>query len=94
MMKDVARGMYYLHDNSPPILHRDLKSLNLMLADEVLSPNDRVMVKITDFGVARPMDESGKMTGQMGTCHWMAPEVINNQPYTLAADVYSFAIVM
>jgi len=94
MMKDVARGMFYLHDNNPPILHRDLKSLNLLLLDEVTSPNDKIMVKITDFGVARAMDESGKMTGQMGTCHWMAPEVINNQPYTLAADIYSFAIVM
>jgi len=94
MLKDIARGMNYLHDANPPILHRDLKSLNLLLTEPVKGANDHVCIKITDFGVARLVDDSGQMTGQMGTCHWMAPEVISNQPYSLAADVYSYGIVM
>lgn len=95
MIIDVARGMLYLHEANPPILHRDLKSLNLLLLDEVNSPNDFILVKITDFGIARIIEEEeARFTVRMGTCHWMAPEVMNSEPYSLAADVYSFGIVV
>ncbi|OMJ96304.1 hypothetical protein SteCoe_32 [Stentor coeruleus] len=95
MIIDVARGMLYLHEANPPILHRDLKSLNLLLLDEVNSPNDFILVKITDFGIARIIEEEeARLTVRMGTCHWMAPEVMNSEPYSLAADVYSFGIVV
>lgn len=54
-----------------------------------------VRCKITDFGLTRSVqDDSGMMTGQAGTFHWMAPEVLENQPYTQSADVYSFGIVL
>jgi len=33
------------------------------------------------------------MTGQAGTFHWMAPETLENKPYTHKADVYSFAVI-
>ena len=95
MILDIARGMLYLHEAQPPILHRDLKSLNLLLMDAVTGINDYIHVKVTDFGIARILDEvSAKMTMQVGTCHWMAPEVINSEPYSLAADIYSFGIVL
>lgn len=94
MIKDVARGMLYLHEATNPILHRDLKSLNLLLVKQVTGPNDSVFIKITDFGIARIIDQKVENTGQMGTLHWMAPEVITNQPYSLEADIYSFGIVM
>lgn len=95
MIIDIARGMLYLHEANPPILHRDLKSLNLLLLDQVNTSNDHILVKITDFGIARILEEAeARMTVRMGTCHWMAPEVINSEPYSLAADVYSFGIVV
>ena len=95
MILDIARGMLYLHEAQPPILHRDLKSLNLLLMDAVTGINDFIHVKVTDFGIARILDEvTAKMTMQVGTCHWMAPEVINSEPYSLAADIYSFGIVL
>lgn len=95
MILDIARGMLYLHEAQPPILHRDLKSLNLLLMDIVTGINDYIHVKVTDFGIARILDEvSARMTMQVGTCHWMAPEVINSEPYSLAADIYSFGIVL
>jgi serine/threonine protein kinase len=94
MAKDVAMGMCYLHECKPPILHRDLKSLNLLLKDPVTGATDPVCVKITDFGVARILEDNTHMTGQTGTPHWMAPEVISNRPYSLKADVYSYAVVL
>lgn len=94
MAKDIAMGMCYLHECKPPILHRDLKSLNLLLKDPVTSPADPVCVKITDFGVARILENDCLMTGTTGTLHWMAPEVLSNKPYSLMADVYSFGIVL
>ena len=38
--------------------------------------------------------EGNMMTGQAGTFHWMAPEVLENQAYTYKADVYSYGIVL
>lgn len=91
---DIAKGMNCLHSYKPPILHRDLKSLNLLLVDQVKSESDPVIVKITDFGLARFQASDQHMTGAAGTFHWMAPEVIMNQPYTIKADVYSYGIVL
>lgn len=42
MSLDIAKGMNFLHIMDPPILHRDLKSLNLLLNEEVKSQNDHV----------------------------------------------------
>ena len=48
-----ARGMTYLHSYSPPICHRDLKSSNLVV-------DDHWVVKVTDFGVSRMLDQAGE----------------------------------
>jgi serine/threonine protein kinase len=53
MATDVARGMGYLHRFNPQIIHRDLKSPNVLLAGPVLSVHDVPHVKITDFGFAK-----------------------------------------
>ncbi|TVU50977.1 hypothetical protein EJB05_02376 [Eragrostis curvula] len=82
---DVCRGMCYLHERG--IIHRDLKTANLLM------DKDQV-VKVADFGVARFQDQGGIMTAETGTYRWMAPEVINHQPYDNKADVFSFAIVL
>lgn len=82
---DVCSGMSYLHQKG--IIHRDLKSANLLL------DKDHV-VKVADFGLARFQDGEGTMTAETGTYRWMAPEIINHQPYDNKADVYSFALVL
>jgi len=96
MCSDVACGMKYLHEFQPQIIHRDLKSLNLLLAKIVSTSSDVPHVKVSDFGVARMKDkddEWGKMTTAVGSYHWMAPEVATGH-YDEKADVYSFAMVI
>ena len=82
---EIARGVNYLHSFNPPILHRDLKSLNILL-------NKNFQIKIADFGWARLRNIH--MTRLRGTFQWMAPEVILKDNYTEKADVYSFGIIL
>mmetsp|Transcript_33006 Transcript_33006/g.50550 ORF Transcript_33006/g.50550 Transcript_33006/m.50550 type:complete len:128 (-) Transcript_33006:121-504(-) len=78
-----------------PLMHRDLKSLNILMQEPVNGPNDFVNCKVTDFGLTRSIEDSEVLaTGMAGTFHWMAPEVLENNPYSYKADVYSFGIVM
>mmetsp|Transcript_42974 Transcript_42974/g.78108 ORF Transcript_42974/g.78108 Transcript_42974/m.78108 type:complete len:355 (+) Transcript_42974:126-1190(+) len=98
IMSDVACGMNYLHEFSPQIIHRDLKSLNLLLANMVTDETIVPHVKVSDFGLARMKDSSEldgwvKMTPATGTCHWMAPEVFGSN-YDVRVDVYSYAMVL
>jgi len=82
---EIAKGINYLHSFNPPILHRDLKSLNILL-------NSNFNIKIADFGWARL--KNIHMTRMRGTFQWMAPEVILKENYTEKADVYSFGIIL
>jgi serine/threonine protein kinase len=85
--KGTARGMAYLHGCNPPILHRDMKSANLLL-------DDNFNVKICDFGLARLKAFTNSHTGNTGTVQWMAPEVLASQRYNEKADVYSFGVIL
>ncbi|QPB44429.1 Ser/Thr protein kinase [Medusavirus stheno T3] len=86
MARDAAAGICYLHGSNPPIIHRDIKSSNLLV-------NEYYTVKVSDFGFARIKQDNVTMT-HCGTSGWMAPEVIQNQAYDERADVYSFGIVL
>eukprot|EP00741_Cyanophora_paradoxa_P013645 tig00020704_g13174.t1 len=87
MAKDAARGLNYLHLCKPPIVHRDLKSMNLLVG-----PNFEV--KVSDFGLSRIVSSNTTMTGVTGTYPWMAPEVISSSRYGEKADVFSFGICL
>jgi serine/threonine protein kinase len=82
---DIARGMTYLHECKPTLLHGDLKSLNV-LVDKALN------AKVSDFGLTRFKSSDG--TNNVGSLFWAAPEVIKGEPYTSKSDVYSFGIVL
>jgi len=89
MMVDAARGMNYLHKSNPVIIHRDLKSHNLLV-------DENWKVKVCDFGLSKIMEnttETRNMTA-CGTPSWTAPEILRNEMYTEKADVYSFGIVI
>mmetsp|Transcript_46838 Transcript_46838/g.109364 ORF Transcript_46838/g.109364 Transcript_46838/m.109364 type:complete len:293 (+) Transcript_46838:60-938(+) len=97
MCRDVARAMCYLHTFNPMIIHRDLKSLNLLLDKPVTGPTDEPLVKVCDFGVAKFQVQDGdwgQMTNQAGTKHWMAPEMWSGSTYDEKVDVFSYAMVI
>ncbi|XP_061345911.1 probable serine/threonine-protein kinase SIS8 isoform X2 [Gastrolobium bilobum] len=85
---DIARGVNYLHHCNPPIIHRDLKSSNL-LVDRNWS------VKVGDFGLSRLKHKAylTTKTGK-GTPQWMAPEVLRNESSDEKSDVYSFGVIL
>ncbi|EEF45788.1 serine/threonine-protein kinase EDR1 [Ricinus communis] len=88
MALDVAKGMNYLHTSHPPIVHRDLKSPNLLV-------DKNWVVKVCDFGLSRLKHHtflSSKSTA--GTPEWMAPEVLRNEPANEKCDVYSFGMIL
>ncbi|KAI4334977.1 hypothetical protein L6164_013668 [Bauhinia variegata] len=88
MALDIARGVNYLHHCSPPIIHRDLKSSNLLV-------DKNWTVKVGDFGLSRLKHETflTTKTGK-GTPQWMAPEVLRNEPSDEKSDVYSFGVIL
>ncbi|GMI80200.1 hypothetical protein like AT3G06620 [Hibiscus trionum] len=88
MALDIARGMNYLHNCNPPIIHRDLKSSNLLV-------DKNWTVKVGDFGLSRLKHETYLSTKNgKGTPQWMAPEVLRSEPSDEKSDVYSFGVVL
>lgn len=83
---DTAQGMAYLHSLNPPMIHRDLKTTNLLV--------DRGMnVKICDFGLSRFQAED-KIMSAVGTVQFAAPEVLRHEKYTEKADLFSYGTVL
>jgi len=85
--RDIALAMNYLHSKN--IMHRDLKSHNLLVAEGW-------KIKVCDFGLARsaPNDGDRNLMTIVGTNEWMAPEVAIGENYALSADVFSYGMVL
>ncbi|GAB2275891.1 hypothetical protein Dimus_010637 [Dionaea muscipula] len=85
-----AQGLAYLHhDCSPRIIHRDVKSLNILLDKDFEA-------HLTDFGIAKSICESKSHTSTyvMGTIGYIDPEYARTSRLTEKSDVYSFGIVL
>ncbi|KAM0029556.1 putative protein kinase RLK-Pelle-LRR-XI-1 family [Helianthus debilis subsp. tardiflorus] len=88
IIKDVAHALAYMHhDCSPPIVHRDISSNNILL-------NSEMEGFVADFGAARLLDpDSSNQTVIAGTLGYIAPELAYNMIVTEKCDVYSFGVV-
>ncbi|KAG1687758.1 hypothetical protein DVH05_004627 [Phytophthora capsici] len=82
----VCEALTYLHSLMPPVIHRDLKSRNILL-------NRNLEAKLTDFGISKErLDQT--MTAGVGTCLWMAPEVMMGEKYDVKADIFSLGVML
>ena len=94
ILLEVALGLRYLHEFSPPIIHRDLSSNNVLLTTSMTA-------KISDLGVAKILDVSPGYAARMtqtqapGTPTFMPPEAMLARPkYTAKVDIFSFGVLM
>ncbi|KAK9832796.1 hypothetical protein WJX81_001956 [Elliptochloris bilobata] len=88
MATDTARGMNYLHSCRPPIIHRDLKSPNLLVDKDFT-------IKVCDFGLSKQRLSTWLSTkSQAGTPEWTAPEVLRSQSFNEKSDVYSYGVIL
>ncbi|AQK81785.1 phytosulfokine receptor precursor [Zea mays] len=86
---DMARGLEYLHEHcSPPVIHRDLKSSNILLDSDFNA-------KISDFGLAVTSGNIDKGSMKLsGTLGYVAPEYLLDGKLTEKSDVYAFGVVL
>ncbi|CAO2191191.1 unnamed protein product [Urochloa humidicola] len=85
-----ARGLTYLHEDCHPrIIHRDIKSANILI-------DDAFEAKVADFGLAKLTNDSLThiSTRVMGTFGYMAPEYASSGKLTDRSDVFSFGVVL
>ena len=96
VLHNVASGLDYLHQQTPPIIHRDLSAKNILLST-------RLVAKIADLGVARIVPQTtaaATMTKAPGATIYMPPEAIapsesntEKSKYDVSIDVFSFGVV-
>ena len=95
--RDTARGVTYLHTREPPVIHRDIKPLQILIHEDGHGI-------LADFGIAattdeiaqeqkKELEEGGRHDGY-GTAEYMAPEVLWGDPCTPASDTYSFGVTL
>ncbi|XP_052383002.1 obscurin isoform X30 [Oncorhynchus keta] len=85
-IQQILEGVGHIH--SMNILHLDIKPDNILM---VFPPREEI--KICDFGFCQEMDTSRHQYSQFGTPEFVAPEIIHQDPVTIASDIWSIGVV-
>ncbi|KAK9271809.1 hypothetical protein L1049_002174 [Liquidambar formosana] len=85
---DISHGIEYLHEGAvPPVIHRDLKSANILL-------DQSMRAKVADFGLSKEEVFDGRNSGLKGTYGYIDPAYISTNKFTMKSDIYSFGIII
>lgn len=92
ILMDVILGLRYLHEQTPPIIHRDLSANNILLTENLTA-------KISDLGVAKivnvPISRISRLTSVPGTPSYMPPEALVPAPkYNISIDIFSYGVLI
>ncbi|XP_071957750.1 serine/threonine-protein kinase 17A-like [Antedon mediterranea] len=90
LVRQVLEGVQFLHDQN--IVHLDLKPQNILLTEQ-LHKRTSSNIKLIDYGIARFINGETELRDIVGTLDYVAPEVINYDPITLASDLWSVGVL-
>ncbi|GES87707.1 kinase-like domain-containing protein [Rhizophagus clarus] len=81
---DIITGLKFVHEKN--LIHRDLHHGNIL--------KSKNKTAITDMGLCKPTDDIAQKNNRYGVLPYIAPEILREQAYTKASDIYSFGIIM
>ncbi len=87
-MKQIFGAIQHCHIKR--ICHRDLKPENILFDSKLPNAN----LKVIDFGASTRFDPNSKLTKRIGTPFYVAPEILNKQPYDEKCDVWSLGVIL
>ncbi|RIA91130.1 kinase-like domain-containing protein, partial [Glomus cerebriforme] len=86
LLKNIILGLKVIHESD--LAHCDLHDGNILISENYET-------YIIDLGLCKPVNDlQNSIDGIYGVLPYMAPEVLRNNPYTLASDIYSFSMIM
>ncbi|HSD88544.1 MAG TPA: serine/threonine-protein kinase [Kofleriaceae bacterium] len=89
----VAEALHYIHKQN--VVHCDIKTENILIQEEEIEgKRSKMIAKLLDFGLARPLTGPRASTSLSGTPHYVAPERIRGEPASPSSDVYGVGILL
>ena len=85
IIKSISEALKYLHSKN--VVHRDIKMENILIGEA----SD---VKLIDFGFSIAIDTNQKLSIFCGTPSYMAPEIVNREPYSFGADIWALGVLI
>jgi serine/threonine-protein kinase len=93
IVMQAAEALHYIHKQN--VVHCDIKTENILISEEEREgKRTRIVAKLLDFGLARPLVTTRASTSLSGTPHYVAPERIRGEPASPASDVYGVGILL
>jgi len=94
IVTSLASAIWYLHKYG--IVHRDVKLENILVGQNPKDPNDKLFIKLTDFGlsVLKGTGHDSMFHTFCGTLIYMAPEILSNKLYSSQCDVWAIGVIM
>ena len=92
VIQQLLNALKFMHNKN--IMHRDLKPENILCEENANSTDERIEIKLTDFGFAKKYDPDEPENLSLGTPFYMAPELCQEKPYNSKVDVWAVGVIL